>query len=169
MDIEAIKGLAKELMVSFKEAELTKFSLKCDEFKLELGKEINVMSMPNASCIEVDDNRLKEMSEALSTLQVAHTEPSSESQSNVEQNAQKVVGTKVIKAPLVGTFYSAEGPNSKPFVEIGSYVHKGDVVCIVEAMKLMNEVEAEEEGEVVEILVNNEDMVEYNQPLIVLR
>ena len=74
-----------------------------------------------------------------------------------------------IKSPMVGVFYAAPSPDSEPFVTVGKKVNKGDVVCIVEAMKLMNEVEAEEEGEVIEILVGNEEMVEYNQPLILLK
>lgn len=169
MDIEVIKEVAKELMVSFKEAELTTFSLKCDAFKLELGKEVNVMTNPNTSCVDSNSRTLQEVSSGLNSLQTVQEESVLLSQINQENRQSKETNQKVIKAPLVGTFYRAEGPNAKPFVEVGSYVHKGDVVCIVEAMKLMNEVEAEEEGEVVEILVNNEDMVEYNQPLIVLR
>ncbi len=169
MDIEVIKEVAKELMVSFKEAELTTFSLKCDAFKLELGKEANVIMNPNTSCVDSNGRTLKEVSSVLNSLQTIQEENASVSHISPENRLSKETNQKVIKAPLVGTFYEAEGPNAKPFVEVGSYVHKGDVVCIIEAMKLMNEVEAEEEGEVVEILVNNEDMVEYNQPLIVLR
>ena len=79
------------------------------------------------------------------------------------------VPTKAITSPMVGTFYSASSPKAKPFVEIGTKVKKGDVVCVIEAMKLMNEVEAEIEGEVVEILALNESMVEFGQPLFILK
>ncbi len=76
-------------------------------------------------------------------------------------------GNKV-KAPIVGTFYESAGPGKAPFVTVGSKVKKGDVLCIIEAMKIMNEVVSEFDGEVVEILVENEQLVEYGQPLFVI-
>ena len=76
---------------------------------------------------------------------------------------------KIIKSPMVGTFYASSAPNKPPFVKLGDKVKKGQVVCIVEAMKLMNEIESEFDGEVVEICVNNEDIVEYGKPLIKLK
>lgn len=71
----------------------------------------------------------------------------------------------VITSPMVGTFYSSASPESAPFVEIGNTVSKGKVICIIEAMKLMNEIESEYSGVIVERLVNDGDMVEYGQPL----
>ena len=76
--------------------------------------------------------------------------------------------TREIKSPMVGVFYAAPSPDAKPFVEVGSKVKKGDVVCIVEAMKLMNEISAEFDGEVVDICVHNGDVVEYGQTLFKL-
>ncbi len=73
--------------------------------------------------------------------------------------------TGVVRSPLVGTYYSAAGPDSRPFVEVGDRVDKGQVLCIVEAMKLMNEIEAEYAGVVREIFAENNQPVEYNQPL----
>ena len=163
MDVEVVKVL----MQAFKETELTKFSLKCDEFELKLSKEHTALSLEKTL-----DPRVSVMPEYMtSNLGAANV---SRLQGTVEsavegENSQEKALVKTIKAPIVGTFYLAESPNAKPLVEVGSYVHKGDVVCIIEAMKLMNEVEAEEEGEVVEILIENEEMVEYNQPLIVLK
>ncbi|WP_315067165.1 acetyl-CoA carboxylase biotin carboxyl carrier protein [uncultured Clostridium sp.] len=75
----------------------------------------------------------------------------------------------VINAPMVGTFYSSASPESKPFVEIGGTVSKGKVICIIEAMKLMNEIESEFSGTIVERLVNDGDMVEYGQPLFKIK
>ncbi|EGO89234.1 acetyl-CoA carboxylase biotin carboxyl carrier protein [Clostridium botulinum C] len=74
-----------------------------------------------------------------------------------------------ISSPIVGTFYSAPSPEDNPFVTRGSKVKKGETLCIIEAMKLMNEIEAEENCEIVEILVENEEMVEYGQPLFKVR
>ena len=76
---------------------------------------------------------------------------------------------KVIKSPMVGTFYASSSPTAEPFVKIGDKIKKGQVVCIVEAMKLMNEIESEFDGEIVEICVKNEDMVEYGTPLFKIK
>lgn len=80
---------------------------------------------------------------------------------------QKPAG-KAIKAPLVGTFYAAPSPDQKPFVQVGDTVKKGDVVLIIESMKLMNEVTSDIDGVVQEILVKNGEAVEYDQPLMIL-
>jgi acetyl-CoA carboxylase biotin carboxyl carrier protein len=74
----------------------------------------------------------------------------------------------LIKSPMVGTFYRSSAPGAKPFVEIGQAVKAGETVCIIEAMKLLNEIEADHDGVVKEILVENGEPVEYGQPLVVL-
>ncbi|AYD41326.1 acetyl-CoA carboxylase biotin carboxyl carrier protein [Clostridium fermenticellae] len=76
---------------------------------------------------------------------------------------------KEITAPIVGTFYSSAGPDKDPFVSMGSSVKKGDTLCIVEAMKLMNEIQSDVDGEVVDILVENAQMVEYGQPMFKIK
>ena len=72
---------------------------------------------------------------------------------------------KVVKAPMVGTFYSSSSPEADSFVKVGDTVKNGDILCIIEAMKLMNEIESEVSGTIKEILVKDGDMVEYGQPL----
>ncbi|MCS6810084.1 MAG: acetyl-CoA carboxylase biotin carboxyl carrier protein [Tepidimonas sp.] len=74
----------------------------------------------------------------------------------------------VIKSPMVGTFYRAPSPGAKPFVEVGQAVKEGEPVCIIEAMKILNEIEADRAGIIKEILVENGQAVEYGQPLFVL-
>jgi acetyl-CoA carboxylase biotin carboxyl carrier protein len=74
----------------------------------------------------------------------------------------------VVKAPMVGTFYRSPSPDAKPFVEVGQPVKEGDTICIIEAMKLMNEIEADAAGVVKAILVENGQPVEYGQPLFIL-
>ena len=74
----------------------------------------------------------------------------------------------VVKSPMVGTFYRSASPGSKPFVEIGSAIKEGDAICIVEAMKIMNEIEADMSGTVSKILVENGQAVEYGQPLFIV-
>lgn len=75
----------------------------------------------------------------------------------------------IVKSPMVGTFYSKSSPTAEPFVKRGSKVKKGDTLCIIEAMKLMNEIESEFDGEIVDILVNDDEMVEYGQALFVIK
>lgn len=75
---------------------------------------------------------------------------------------------KIVTSPIVGTFYEASSPNAKAFVEVGTSVKKGQVLCIVEAMKLMNEIVSEYDGVIAEILVKNEQLVEYGQPMFVI-
>lgn len=81
---------------------------------------------------------------------------------------KKVITGKVIRSPFVGTFYRSPSPDADPFCDIGKRVKKGDTLCIVEAMKLMNEIEADFDGVIKEILVENEQPVEFDQPLFVL-
>ncbi len=92
----------------------------------------------------------------------ASSEPSKVSSSGVGHRG------KVIKSPFVGTFYSAPSPGADAFVEVGARVKKGNPLCIIEAMKLMNEIEADMDGTVAEILVQNGQLVEFDQPLFVL-
>ncbi|WP_040928336.1 acetyl-CoA carboxylase biotin carboxyl carrier protein [Nosocomiicoccus massiliensis] len=73
--------------------------------------------------------------------------------------------THTIKAPMVGTFYKSPSPEADPYVQVGDKIENDTIVCILEAMKLFNEIEAEVSGEIVEILVEDGEMVEYNQPL----
>lgn len=86
-----------------------------------------------------------------------------------EAPAAAVVSGNTVKSPLVGTFYNAPSPDAEPFVKVGDTVKKGQVLGIVEAMKLMNEVESEFDGVVEQILIENAVMVEYGQPLFVIR
>ena len=81
------------------------------------------------------------------------------------ESAANAPGT-VVTSPTVGVFYTASSPESRPFVEVGDMVRQGDVLCIIEAMKLMNEIPAELDGTIAEIYVSNGQMVEYGQPLL---
>ena len=76
---------------------------------------------------------------------------------------------KTINAPIVGVFYAAPSPDAEPYVSVGKRVKKGDVVCIIEAMKCMNEIQAEEDGEITAVLANNGELVEYGQPLFTIK
>ncbi|MFB6099595.1 MAG: acetyl-CoA carboxylase biotin carboxyl carrier protein, partial [Salinibacter sp.] len=85
-----------------------------------------------------------------------------------EEETEAAADEHVVKAPIVGTFYRAPSPDADPFVEVGDSVEEGDVLCIIEAMKLMNEIECETSGTVKEILVEDAEPVEFDQPLFIL-
>jgi len=82
--------------------------------------------------------------------------------------APAVPAGHVVKSPMVGTFYRSPSPGAKPFVEIGSQIKEGDTICIIEAMKILNEIEADKSGTVVQMLSDNGEAVEYGQPLFVI-
>lgn len=85
------------------------------------------------------------------------------------QTAPSADTGKSIDAPIVGVFYVAPSPDAQPYVSVGKQIKKGDTVCIIEAMKCMNEIQAEEDGEIVEILAKDGELVEYGQPLFKIR
>ena len=88
---------------------------------------------------------------------------------STENTDKKVPEGNVVKSPMVGTFYIKPSPDAEPYVEVGKQVNKGDVLCIIEAMKLMNEIESEYDGEIVEVCVKNEEMVEFGKPLFKIK
>lgn len=91
---------------------------------------------------------------------------------NAKEDVKPAVESANIKevvSPIVGTFYGASSPEKPPYVKVGSKVKKGDTLCIIEAMKLMNEIQSEVDGEVLEVLVDNQQMVEYGQPMFKIK
>ena len=85
-----------------------------------------------------------------------------------EKPAPQATSGHIVSSPMVGTFYRSPSPSSPPFVEVGTHVKAGDVVCIVEAMKMMNQIEAEKAGIIEAILVNDGEPVEFDQPLVTI-
>jgi acetyl-CoA carboxylase biotin carboxyl carrier protein len=98
----------------------------------------------------------------------AQPETSGDGAAEADEEAEPAADDHVVKAPIVGTFYRAPSPDSDPFVEVGDTVGEGDVLCIIEAMKLMNEIECETSGTIKEILVEDAEPVEFDQPLFVI-
>ncbi|MBQ3574700.1 MAG: acetyl-CoA carboxylase biotin carboxyl carrier protein [Clostridia bacterium] len=122
------------------------------------------------SALEVSENESKIRIECEQKPAAQASEPAQQTISITPEEKAPVDfnRTMEIKSPIVGIFYAAPSPEAKPFVELGSKVKKGDVVCIVEAMKLMNEITAEFDGEVVDVCVRSGDVVEYGQTLFKL-
>ena len=140
-----------QLIKTVSSSELTEFSMKDGDFKVSMNKKKEVQ-------IVADGNMAAEIP-VFTAQTVAPEKESVESEPEGNQ----------VKAPLVGTFYSASAPDVAPFVKVGDAVKKGQVLGIIEAMKLMNEIESEYEGVVEAILVENGQMVEYGQNLFTIR
>lgn len=145
--------------------------------KLDLNyveKVIKIFSENDLSEITLEDagkviTLKKEKAVVTQTIasQPAYASPvTSQVVSELKAEAKPEVKGKPILSPMVGTFYKAPSPDSKPFVQVGDTVATGQVVCIVEAMKLMNEIEAEVSGKVIQILVQDGEPVEYGQVLM---
>ena len=144
MDIMTIKEI-QSIIKDFETSSLMTLELELDGFKLRLSK-----------------NKSNEVIEKTETKEVETTQKSKDSHPQYDQNKSKLV----VKSPLVGTFYAASTPNGKPYVEVGQHVKKGQVVCIIEAMKIMNEITSPFDGVVKEILVHNGDVVGFDQGLV---
>jgi acetyl-CoA carboxylase biotin carboxyl carrier protein len=131
------------------------------ESLLKMMKEYQVAALE----VETEDVRLK-LDMVSNSPQVIHALPAAAvaAPTAAEAAPEEVVG-EVIKSPMVGTYYSAAKPDSPPFVTVGSVVQKGSVLCILEAMKLMNELESEVAGTVAEVYVDNAQPVQFGQPL----
>ena len=144
----------------------------------EIKNLISMLEDSSLSVLEVQsgDNkvRLEKASQGASVVSFANNNPvvaAPEAAADAEAAAAPAAADtgKAIKAPIVGVFYVAPSPDADPYVSVGKRVKKGDVVCIIEAMKCMNEIQAEEDGEIVAVLANNGDLVEYDQPLFSIK
>ncbi len=155
MDIKEIEKLIKLVSGS----ELTEFKLEEGNMKVTLKKEKEVMMVSNTA-----GNSMTTVSEPVMTKIVA-ADSSTTDTPKADDTSLFGEPDEVITAPLVGTFYCAPSEDGEPFVKVGDVVKKGQVVGIVEAMKLMNEIESEYDGVVAAVLVENKQVVEYGQPL----
>ena len=136
----------KELIALLEESSLSVLEVKDDDKKVRLEKAQTTAAAPAAVTVNA------------APVQAAPA-PAAESEDN----------GKTISAPIVGVFYAAPSPESEPYVHVGQKGKKGDVVCIIEAMKCMNEIQAEEDGEIAAVLATNGELVEYNQPLFAIK
>ena len=109
------------------------------------------------------------MTPTISQQPAAMVTPSQVESTTTAANKGSAVSGDLISSPMVGTYYSAPSPSAKPFVTVGQHVNKGDTIGIIEAMKIMNQIEADHSGTVVEILVKDGEAVEFGQALIVIQ
>jgi acetyl-CoA carboxylase biotin carboxyl carrier protein len=143
MDLEEIK----ELLALIKDSDITEILIEKDGTKVKIRRE---------KIIQPFELPVQKKQAQLPTEKIIIAG---------EEESQRLI---TVTSPIVGTFYRAPSPDAEPFVEVGSRVTKGQVLCIIEAMKLMNEIESEVDGIVVKILVENGQPVEYGEPLFLI-
>ncbi|MGL4521980.1 MAG: acetyl-CoA carboxylase biotin carboxyl carrier protein [Bacilli bacterium] len=148
----------KELIELLDQSSIDKFSYEVEGHKIQISKHKDSVQV-------ISPNMLTAAPQVVSTPQPQVAAPVAQPSAPVETKVAVDENTVTINAPMVGTFYAAQSPETPDFVSVGSKVNPKSVVCIVEAMKLFNEIEAEVSGEVVEILVENGQLVEYGQPM----
>ena len=153
----------RELIGLITDNALTDFELQREGFHIKVGRNLYANQPPVAPLVPSEPPAIS--AETQSAVQrVPHTTPPHPG-AQAEEAASEDQGLHLITSPIVGTFYRAPSPNAESFVRIGSHVESDTVVCIIEAMKLMNEIQAEASGEVVKIYVENGQAVEFGQPL----
>ncbi len=147
----------KQLLAAFDNSKATRLTIKNGE-----GEEISFMQKSSASVI----TEQTVVSEPV--VEKSHAKASNSPFIQPEEK-QADDGSSPVNSPMVGVFYAAPAPDKDPYVSVGSVVNKGDVLCLIEAMKLMNEVTADKGGTITKICVENGDVVEYGQPLFMIK
>jgi acetyl-CoA carboxylase biotin carboxyl carrier protein len=151
----------KQLLDMVREHELSEFELERDDFKIRVRKNTTgqwTATMPPVSHVNYAPAMAPPMAPPLAPPTAPALTP-----------AQEDTDFAIVKSPIVGTFYRAPEPGAKPFADVGDTVKKGQVLCIIEAMKLMNEINSDMDGEVVKVYVENGQPVQYGERLFAIR
>lgn len=160
MDLKTIKNLLN--LIS--ESDVNEVSIEEGDFKIKIKKQPDTINKGGAAPMYMPQQQV----EYQVPQQPANPAPSQAAAPSAQSDSGSAAGANkgaTITSPIVGTFYSSPTPDDPPFVKPGDTISKGDVLCIVEAMKIMNEIEAEVSGKIVNVLVDNAQPVEYDQPL----
>lgn len=156
MNVEEIK----ELMTLFNESNMTEFHLSNEEFEVQFSK--------REEYPQVVSNAVAPVANVASpVVEVAPVNAASSAET--QEAPQVATDAKYITSPIVGVVYLQSSPDADPFVQVGKQITSNDTVCIVEAMKIMNEIKSDFNGEVVEVLVENGQMVDFGQKLFAIR
>ena len=155
MNVEEIK----ELMTLFNDSNMTEFHLSNEEFEVQFSK--------REEYPQVVSNAVAPVANVASPVEAAPVSaaPSAEAQ----EAPQVATDAKYITSPIVGVVYLQSSPDADPFVQVGKQIISNDTVCIIEAMKIMNEIKSDFNGEVLEVLVENGQMVDFGQKLFAIR
>ena len=160
MDIREIQNLIKFVAKSG----ATEVKLEMDDFKITI-KTTNEPSAPEFTYVQQAPQTLGQpQQQAASQGPAATQESGSATPAAADENSKYIT----IKSPIIGTFYRRPSPDKAVFTEVGSTISKGDVLCVIEAMKLFNEIESEYSGKIVKILVDDMSPVEFDQPLFLV-
>lgn len=151
MNINEIKDLLKVI----DQTNLEYVKLESGDLKLEVSKQVNSI---NQNSLGIKENFEEDI--------IPKTYENVEQNVNMNINNDNLIE---IEAPLMGTYYSSPSPEADNFVKVGDIVNEGDTLCILEAMKLMNEITSDIYGEIIEVLAKNEELVEYKQPLFKIK
>jgi acetyl-CoA carboxylase biotin carboxyl carrier protein len=148
----------QELLDFIAKSGLNKVNIETDEFKISVQREPSTKQVVSMSAAPMSAPAPQPVAApAASPAQVSSAPVAAASASQT-----------ALKSPMIGTFYRSSGPDAAAFVQVGDTVEKGQVICIIEAMKLFNEIEAEQSGRIVKVLVENATPVEYDQPLFLI-
>lgn len=149
----------KELLNVIDKTNLEFVKIESSDLKLEVSKSSN----------RIVNNDLRDSKHDLSENANCEEVVSDICEEAIEATIEDNINIHVVSAPLMGTFYSSPNPDEGNFVKVGDIIKAGDTLCILEAMKLMNEINSNVSGEVIEILVENEELVEYGQPMFKIK
>ena len=153
----------QELLDFIAKSGLNKVNIETEEFKISVQRDPNTKQVVSVAA------PVAAPAPVLAPVAAAPAAPAAAPAAPAPAEAAGGGGNyKPLKAPMIGTFYRSSGPDAPVFVQVGDTVEKGQVICIIEAMKLFNEIEAEESGRIVKVLVENATPVEYDQPLFLI-
>jgi len=155
MDIRKVKKLIEML----EESQLNEIEIKEGEESVKLVK---------ATTVPIQEQIVTSNIAATASQPTAMNEVTSVESDTKESTEPETISGKTIDSPMVGTFYAAPNPGAKDFVSVGDKISEGDVLCIIEAMKMMNEVKADSSGIIKQVLIENAEPVEFGQPLFVI-
>jgi acetyl-CoA carboxylase biotin carboxyl carrier protein len=164
MDLDQIK----QILDLVREHELSEFEIEHDGLRLKVRKDANgshMVALP-APAVPL---ALPASGGSAAASATAPAAPTAAPMAAAGETVDAEIELAVVKSPIVGTFYRSSEPDAASFVDVGSTVKKGDVLCIIEAMKLMNEIDSEYDGEVVNIYVQNGQAVQYGERLFAIR
>jgi len=160
MDLKLIKNL----LTLISDSDVNEVSIEEGDFKIKVKKQSESSASPSVQ-YQLPQQPAQPQAQPQSAQPQSETAPSAEK----EKKEKPAADGEMVKSPIVGTFYRSPSPDDDPFVSVGDKVEKGQVLCIIEAMKIMNEIESEFSGTVADILVEDAQPVEYDQPLFIIK
>ena len=152
---------AKELMVMFNDSKMTSLKLKIGDFSIKLSKE----GLGAFDTAALNEGVKKAGSKPAADKKLILPDTIAEPMTIIPEETDELKPGEIVRSPIVGTYYESSAPGKPPFVKVGDKISDGQVLCIIEAMKVMNEITAKLSGEVAEVYAANEQVVEFGQPL----